>query len=100
VQGNIQMVVAALSEPSSLLSSASAAFFLALWFVKEVLVQGKVHFSELMTGMLHLDNAANSTKLVGPIINCQGIVHLAAGVQRDNPHLQLPIATDQTGERS
>jgi hypothetical protein len=63
-------------------------------------LQGKMHFSELMTGMLQLDDAANSTKLIGPSINCQGAVLLESGLQRDNPSVQLPIATDQTGEQS
>ena len=61
-------------------------------------VQGKMHFSELMTGMINLDDAPNSIKLVGPSINCEGTVRLPGGLQRSNPHVQsFAVATDQTG---
>lgn len=61
-------------------------------------LQGKMHFSELMTGMLNLDDAANSIKMVGPSINCEGTVKLPGGLQRSNPHVQsFAVATDQTG---
>ena len=61
-------------------------------------VQGKMHFSELMTGMINLDDAPNSIKLVGPSINCEGTVRLPGGLQRSNPHVQsFALATDRTG---
>ena len=61
-------------------------------------VQGKMHFSELMTGMINLDDAPASIKLVGPSINCEGTVQLPGGLQRSNPHVQsFAVATDQTG---
>ena len=61
-------------------------------------VQGKMHFSELMTGMINLDDAPNSIKLVGPSISCESTVQLPDGRQRSNPHVQsFAVATDQTG---
>ena len=64
------------------------------------IVQGKVHFSELMTGMINLDDAPNSIKLVGPSISCEATVQLPGGLWRSNPHVQsFAVATDQTGTR-
>ena len=64
-------------------------------------LQGKVHFSELMTRMLNHDDAPNSIKLVGPSVSCEGTVRLAGGLQRSNPHVQsFAVATEQTGTRS
>jgi hypothetical protein len=74
------------SAPASRLSDQGAA------------VQAKKHFSELMTAMINLDDAANSIKMVGPSINCEGTVRLPGGQQRSNPHVQsFAVATDQTG---
>lgn len=64
-------------------------------------LQGKVHFSKLMTGMLNHDDAPNSIKLVGPSVSCEGTVRLAGGLQRSNPHVQsFAVATEQTGTQS
>lgn len=61
-------------------------------------VQGKMHFSEVMTGMLSEDDTPGSVKMVGPTINCEGTVVLPSGLERSNPYIpSSALATDQTG---
>lgn len=57
-------------------------------------IQGRVHFSELMTAKLSED-----VKLVGPSINCEESATIEGDLSRSNPHVQsFAVATDQVGE--
>ena len=59
--------------------------------VSPVLLQGKVHFTQLMTSKL-----IDDVKLVGPTISCGGTIR--DGEVRQNPHVQsYAMATDSVG---
>lgn len=60
-----------------------------------VALQGKVHFTELMTRKL-----VGDVKLVGPTINCEGTAEHTKKQMRRNPHVQsYAMATDTVGMR-
>lgn len=69
--------------------TSSGSFPKATWTC--IVIQGKIHFSRLMTSRLDDD-----TKLVGSLISCGGMSH--RGRNHANPHIQsFAVATDAIG---